>query len=97
MKIPDKIKIGAHIYDISFRDDMDDSNFGVCRPSKLKIFVDSTVAQSQQEETLIHEIFHAVFAAVGMSKPLNPEDEERDVQALAHMIYQVLKENDMIK
>ena len=97
MKIPNTIKIGAHVYDIVFRDDMIDSNFGVCRPSKLKIFIDSTVPSSQQEETFIHEVLHAIFSQIGMNDPNHPEDEEKQIQPLGHAVYLFLKENNLLK
>jgi len=92
-----KVKIGAHIYEVIYRDDMDDEDMGVCRPRKLKLFVDDTVAQSQKEETFFHEVMHAIFNQTGLDKPLEDEKEEQMVQILGHAIYQVLKDNDLLK
>ena len=97
MKIPKKVKIGAHEYKIVFRDDLDDDNFGVCRPRKLSIFIDEDVPQSQQEETFFHEVLHAIFSQNGLAKPWEPEKEERQVQILGHALYQFLKENNLLK
>src|SRR3989304_2371359 len=97
MKIPKKVKIGAHTYSISFRDDLDDENFGVCRPKKLMIFIDSTVPETQQQETFLHETLHAIFHQNGLANPWSPEKEERDVQILGHAIYQFLTENNLLK
>lgn len=96
MKIPKKVKIGAHIYEVVFRDDMDDANLGVCRPAKLKIFVDSTLPQSQKEETFLHEVLHAIFHQVGLSQPRDIDGEEKQVQSIAHSLYQFLKENKLL-
>ena len=97
MKIPKKVKIGAHDYKIIFRDDLDDENFGVCRPKKLTIFIDEDAAQTQQEETFFHEVLHAIYSQVGLAKQWDPEKEEKEVQVLGHAFYQFLKENDMLK
>ena len=97
MKIPNKVKVGAHSYNIVFRDDLDDDNFGTCRPKKLRIFIDETAEKTQQEETFFHEVMHAIFHQVGMSTPWDMDKEERRVQALGHSIYQVLKENRLLK
>ncbi len=97
MKIPKKVKIGAHYYTIKFRDDLDDENFGVCRPSKLTIFIHSTTQQSQQEETFLHEVLHAIFSQNGLSNVWDPKKEEKDVQILGHAIYQFLLENKLLK
>ena len=97
MKIPKKVKVGAHTYKVVFRDDLDDENFGVCRPRKLTMFIDETVERTQQEETFFHEILHAIFKQEGMSNPLTYEKEESQVQRLGHARYQVLIENDLLK
>ena len=62
MEIPKKVKIGAHEYEIVNDDDIADSDarFGHCVPRKLKIYIDSRVKQSQQEETFFHEVLHAI-------------------------------------
>ena len=97
MNIPNKVKIGAHEYEIVFRDDLDSDDFmGVCRPSKLKIFIDGKLPQSQQEETFIHEVLHAIFHLLG-KKEETANEEEKQVQPLGHAIYQFLKENDLLK
>ena len=96
MNIPEKVKIGAHEYTIVFRDDLDDENFGVCRPHRLKIFIDSTVPRSQQEETFFHECGHAIRHALGQ-QDRDADVEETIVQPLFYMIYLFLKENDLLK
>ena len=58
MKIPNRVKIGAHTYKIVFRDDMDDDKFGLCNTHKGKIFVDETAIKTQQEDTFFHEVMH---------------------------------------
>lgn len=98
MKIPNKVKIGAHSYDIIFQDDVEeDGVFGTCRPRKLKIYIDDGVPKSQQEDTFFHEVLHAIFHQTGNSTPWNPEKEERIVMSVAHSFYQMLKENNLLK
>ena len=97
MKIPKKVKIGAHTYAIEFRDDLDDENMGVCRPAKLKIFIDGSLPQSQQEETFIHECLHAIVNLLGLYTHSQYDEEERVVQSVAHSLYQVLKENNLLR
>lgn len=97
MNIPTRVKIGAHDYEIVFRDDLDDENMGTCRPSKTKIFVDSTIATSQQEETFFHEVIHAIYSGYGLGVGLSRDDEEKQVQALGHAVYAFLKDNDLLK
>jgi len=97
MKIPPKLKIGAHEYDVIRRDDMDDEDFGSCRQRKLKIFINDNVPQSLQEETMIHEALHSIYMQLGMGTPQGDDKEEQEVQALGHAIYQFLKDKNLLK
>ncbi len=97
MKIPTKVKIGAHEYSVRFEDvDGDsDARFGHAYPRKLQIYIDERAAKSQQEETFFHEVLHAIVDQVKCIS--DDKDEERIVQALGHGIYQMLKENNLLK
>lgn len=97
MKIPNKIKIGAHIYDIVFRDDLDDEDFGTSRQKKLKIFINQEIPQTLQEETLFHEVIHNIYLQNGLSIGINETEEEKQVQIISHGIYQFLKDNNLLK
>lgn len=99
MKIPEKVKIGAHVYSVDF--DIDPSNdgdmcFGCVSNQKLKITIDKNVQSSQVEETFLHEVLHAIFYLNGLAKK-DSEEEEMMVQPIAHAFYQFLKENDLLK
>jgi len=87
MKIPKKLKIGGHLYKVELveSDDMDGAN-GEQDRHKNRIRICKTDPQSQQEETLIHEIIHAVNGGL----------KEEVVDSLAVSLYQVLKDNKLI-
>lgn len=94
MKIPQKIKIGGHIYGIIKRDrEKEDgkSSCGTHDGKYNKIWINIAWSQSQQESTLIHEIIEAInwLQALGL--------EDRQVQGLEAGLYQVLKDNRLIK
>lgn len=100
MRIPNKVKIGAHEYEVIQRSDEgeNDKRFGHCYSRNLKIYIDGTVPSTQQEETLIHEALHAICEQV-YAFPRNDAgnaDEERIVQSLGHGIYHFLKENNLL-
>ena len=101
MKIPDKVKVGAHVYDIVRSSDEGDydARFGHCFPRKLKIYIDPNVAQSQAEETFFHEVLHAVCDQLHLFPKTSDgqREEEEKVQPLGHAIYQLLKDNDLLK
>lgn len=88
MKIPTKLKIGGHKYKVEFTDDdnMDGAN-GEQDRHKNRIRICKTDPITQQEETLIHEIIHAVNGGL----------KEEIVDSLAVSLYQVLKDNNLLK
>lgn len=59
--------------------------------------------QDQKESTLLHEIFHVIYDDFGMSKRLiegsiiGKNFEEEIVHVLSQGLYQVLKDNDLLK
>lgn len=55
-----------------------------------EIKIDKSMPQDLKEQTLLHEVIHAVFDSLGMYE-LN--DDERTVQSLATALYSTFKEN----
>lgn len=101
MKIPDEVKIGAHVYKVTFRSEEgeEDGRFGHCRARSLKIYIDDRVPQSQQEETFFHECIHAMFYAMhsfGRDRA-GYDEEEKMTQSIGHAFYEMLKDNDLLK
>jgi len=96
MKIPDKIKVAGHIYKVVW-DDVRLSNLGLVGESDhhgdiiylCKYYRSGTPnAQSEIEETFLHEILHAVDANYNMHSLT-----EDVVTRLAVGLYQVLVDN----
>ena len=86
MKIPEKLKILAHTYTVLEIDGIVDSgNRNVERTHT--IILNKRLCQTEKEETLFHEILHAI----------NSELSEKDVEFLAQTLYLVLKENNLLK
>lgn len=92
MKIPEKLNICGFKYTVEIRELDDNSLFGQHDLAKCRILIANDVKERQkQEQTLIHEIFHAINIAVGT------ELEENKVAALSRALYQVLNDNDLFK
>lgn len=89
MKIPNKIKIGGHIYRIAFQKQNDLSGNDCGRTDRVKglIAIDKDLIQSEKEVTFFHEIIHC----------LNTELKEIEVDYLAQAIYSFLKTNNLLK
>lgn len=86
MKIPKSLKIGGHLYTISLVDPEDIQDCGQQNRSRNTIKIRNDLPQSQLEETLIHEVLHAI----------NGDLKEETVDFLSMAIYQILKDNKLI-
>lgn len=98
MNIPEKVKIGAHLYFVEQEIDPsndDDNCFGCSSFKKLKIVINPSYAKSQQEETFFHEVLHCIDNALGYAT--KTAEEEQRVQSTAHLFYEFLKDNNLLK
>lgn len=97
MNIPQSIKIGGHDYSIVLTDDkrlQDKKLMGEADHKLLTICIDSTLPDSQKQETLLHEIIHACMYFAGTA--LEDENKEEMVtSSISPILYTVLKENDL--
>lgn len=88
MKIPSSLKIGAITYTVRLVEpDEIDAKFAECDYQTNTISIIKTLPQQQQEETLIHEILHA----------LNSKLNETTCEFLAQGIYQVFVDNKLLR
>lgn len=88
MKIPKKLKIGGHDVKVRFTETMQgdypNASGGWTEALNL-IEIRKSLAGSQKEVTLIHEILHAI----------NYNFTEEQVEFLSQTLYQVLKDNKL--
>lgn len=72
--------------------------FGTTHTRSQQIFLDPGTTKQKNEQTLIHEILHAISWQTGLTKRLNdPKLEEEMVSSLSFALYQVLIDNKMLK
>ena len=88
MKIPSRLKIGAHTFEVRVEDNWPGKGdtVGLCDREKNIIHVDSKLSQSYQWSTLFHEIFHAI----------NSEIDHAILDSLAEQLNQVFCDNQLI-
>ena len=94
MEIPKKLKIGGFVYDVIIDKRMEDSGVnstGTHYQYKQKIWIDEECHFQQQEETLIHEIIEAINSANELKM------EHNQIAMLSNQLYQVLKDNNLLK
>ena len=92
MKIPKKLKIGSHVYNVEHVD-RGETDLGLCSPVKNEIIINSNpgISLSQQESTLIHEILEAIDYNYQL------ELNHKQITIISEAYYQVLKDNKLIK
>jgi len=91
MKIPSKLKIGGHIVKVDCRQKLDGLN-GKAVMETNTIHICKSIAQSQKESTLIHEILHFLNSTLGESAMGHSVQD-----SLSEQLYQVLKDNNLLK
>lgn len=91
MRIPKKLKIGGHTYTVKFDPERD--NLGYCDSVNNIININKKAVQTQQEATLIHEIFHAINTTFDSGHNFS----HSLLDSLSEQFYQVLKENKLLR
>ena len=85
------VKIFGHTYQVIFVDEVENKSYpdhslmGVCKIADLEIQILDSLPVSRQEETLLHEILHALDAALATNL------KEKQIQKLSEGLFQVLK------
>ena len=87
----DIINIAGIEYTVEpFETDVDRNLMGRLAYNTAQIYIRKDLPLDKKYETLLHEVFHAVYMNAG----LQPDDpEEKVVTALSSGVYQFLKEN----
>ena len=90
----ESVKVGGINYKVELvdlttqRDDEIGWQLGYCHFHKDLIEINSMISEQRQRQTLVHEMMHAIYEEAGV------EQDEGNVDALAKVLYQVLKDND---
>lgn len=93
MKIPDKVKIGAKVYQVEITNKLDLGNVNY---SGEIVYTDLIIricpnAQAKMEADFLHEVVHAILSHLGYC-----EHEEKKVDELANVLHMVIKDNPTI-
>lgn len=100
MKIPKTVKIlGLNWKVIESKAIAEHNNlFGATHNRREIIYIDPDTSDQRKEETFIHEITHALFSNMGLSERFRKENlEEEIVTTISSGLYQVLKDNNLLK
>lgn len=101
MEIPKTLKIGGFTWTIEEHQDVarEGNIFGSTHQTSQKFFLEPNLSIQKQQQTILHEILHAVWWQSGLGRiwdgPDKSKDEERIIHALSMGLYQVLRDNDL--
>jgi hypothetical protein len=98
---PKSVLVGPHRYQIKYAADAIDqrslaegeARLGECDHKALTILVDPRQAETQIQDTLLHETLHAAMSVIGATEDVTDQIEERLVLRLAPVLLQLLKAN----
>src|SRR5574344_39084 len=91
----ESVKVGGINYQVELvdlttqRDEEIGWQLGYCHFHKDLIEINSKISEQRQRQTLVHEMMHAIYEEAGV------EQDEGNVDALAKVVYQVVKDNDV--
>ena len=89
-----KIKVGGLVYDIVptkwERKENGELQFGLYNASDTNILINESISEQVQNQTLIHEMTHAIFYEAGIEL----DNEEELVNRISGVLYQILQDND---
>ncbi len=87
--MPKEVRILGHVYAVIYEklDPANRSSVGKCSSAMQRIMIASTTHKEQQEETLLHEVLHAVVFELDL------DVSEKLIYPLASGLYAVLKDN----
>lgn len=92
MKIPKRLKIGGHIFEVDDSKELSENTDADSDTKNLLIRIDKNLPQTQKESELIHEIFHMINVTLDDS-----EIGHALLDSLSEQFYQVLKDNNLLK
>lgn len=101
MKFPKSLNVGGLSFEIKQSKEVsrEGHSYGSTHLYTQHIFLDPELSQQKKEQTFIHEILHAIWNQYGLARneKFTEKDEELIVDSLANGLYQVLKENGLLK
>lgn len=89
----EKIKIGGMEYqvkEVKFGESNGDVTLGECHFETADILINENLSDNRKEQTLFHEMVHAMLFEAGSTE----YDNEELVNQLGLIMYQVFKDND---
>lgn len=91
------MRVGPYLFTIEYRDEVSDSEpdlFGLTIPRDQRILISTRQTQLSEQDTVLHELLHAVFYTSGLFKDV--DNEERVVTTISTWLLMVLHDNQAL-
>ena len=88
-----KIKVGGIFYKVIYKRNLKDDStdvWGYVDYAQTKIYIEKKLSKQKQNQTLTHEVLHAIFHEAGLD---NIANDEKIILPLGYVLYQFEKEN----
>lgn len=100
MKLPRTFKVLGFDWKISENADVafEGNVYGTTHHQTQQVFIEPKLSLQKQEQTILHELMHAIWWQSGLGKRYDKEQtkiEEEVVHTLSMGLYQVLKDNNL--
>lgn len=66
---------------------------GLCRYDTNEILIKRSISEDNKKIILIHEVIHAILGNLGFE---NENENENLINSLSSVLYQILKDNDLL-
>lgn len=91
MPLPKRIRVGSRTYEV--RLSADPEHAGRTDSDRLIVSINDSIPQGGQQETLLHEILHAITNYTGIYNDLGHKKEEKVVNRIAPVLLDVVRRN----
>lgn len=89
--MPAVVHVGPHVYEVREAPDMDD--LGDISFENQEIRIRPVGGRSQQQDSLLHEVLHALTDLTGVAYEIGGAEDEKLVRRLAPALLDVLRRN----
>lgn len=100
MKIPKSLKSLGLRWEVKQSKEIarEGNCYGSTHHTPQRIYIDPELPQQKKEQTFIHELLHVAWDGAGLTqnKKFERADEEMIVEALANMMYHMMKDNNLL-
>lgn len=94
---PSELRVGPYLFTVEYKEEVSDSEpdlFGLTIPRDQRILISSRQTELSEQDTVLHELLHAVFYASGLFKDV--DNEERVVTTVATWLLMALRDNPVL-